>query len=84
MPQDRCPGHHVDVAPAELEPELPAEIEKVPVFCVKRELLDAFQVVVLLLPFLEVGFDLRYLIAMGVCALDDVKFPPGRIEMRSA
>ncbi len=72
------------MSPSVLESQLAAQIEKITIFFIKGKLLNACQVIIAFLFFLEMPFYILYLIPLGVCTLDDVEFPLCCIEMGSA
>ena len=69
------------MAPAVLEPELSAEVDKIPVFFVEGKLLNTGKVVVALLSLLQKSLDGRDLVAIGIGTLDNIEFPPCGIKM---
>ena len=79
--QHRCPGNHVNMAPAVLEPELSAEIDKIPVFLVEGKLLDTGKIIVAFLSLLQESLDGRDLVAVGIGTLDNIKLPPCRVKV---
>ena len=83
-PSTEVLGTRLDMAPPELKPQLTAEIDEVAEFRIESYLLHTFEIVILLLFFLKIFFDLRYFVAVRICPFDDVELPLGRIKMRSA
>src|SRR5512139_1942476 len=71
------------MCPANLETELPTEVDEVAVVRVVRELFHAFQVAEASLGFFKPLPDRVHFITGGIGAVENVKFPFGGIDVSS-